>query len=420
VVVSKARTMPAALLLCALLAACGTVPQSPSLPPTPAGSSPESPGTSPGLVQPIAPGTQCGATAAFGGPGVAPRLPSPTDQGSPPTWSARAATLAITSVAASPDGGVLAIAGSTESSRTVQLWLADRSQSTQLDDGGAAVTCLAWSPDGSLVAGASRTGDVRLWDRHGQLVRRLHEVDPVFSLAWSPDGAVLATGAIHFPDPSATGNVPLPGIVRLWSRGGDLTRTLGTELTGGKFLNLAWSPDGSELAAGAMDYKVWRADGTQVGVPRTGGTPAWAMAWAPDGSALAIGDEDGTLQVVGPDGTVLTNGAFSSGVNAVTYSPDGASLAVGASATVSVVKGTDARNVLWSTAAGSAYATWSPDGRALLISRGDGLALVGASGTPSASLIGCPGNVSAFSWVGAAAVAATDSGWLCSWRPPSA
>ena len=368
--------------------------------------------------RPVAPGTQCGATAAFGGPIVAPPLPSPTARETAPTWSARAASFALASIAVSPDGQLLAIASAADSSNTAQLWAADGSKLATLADGGAAVTCLAWSPDSLLLASASHTGDVRLWDRRGQLVRTLHGTDPVFSLAWSPDGDVLATGAIHFPAPTATGLAPLPGVVRLWGRDGSLNRTLGTQGTGGKFLNLAWSPDGSMLVAGAGDYKVWRADGTQVGVLQTGGSPAWAMAWSPDGRALAIGDESGVLQIVAPDGTIRSVSSFEGDVNAVSYSPDGASLAVGHGSIVSVVKATDGRTALWSVAAVAASTIWSIDGRKLLISAADGLTLVGAGGAPSSTLTGCPGNVSAFSWDGAVVVAATDAGWLCSWPSP--
>lgn len=350
---------------------------------------------------------------------VAPPLPHPTDRENPPTWSARVASLALAGVAASPDGQLVAVAGAADSSSPAELLAADGAKLATLADGGAAVTCLAWSPDGSLLAGASRAGDVGLWDRHGQLVRILHGTDPVFSLAWSPDGDVLATGAIHFPAPTTTGAAALPGVVRLWSRDGGLNRTLGTQFTGGKFLNLAWSPDGSMLAAGAVDYNVWRADGTGVGVPRTAGSPAWAMAWSPDGHELAIGDEDGVLQIVAPDGTTRSLSSFEGDVNAVSYSPDGASLAVGHDSIVTVVKATDGRTVLWSAAAVAAYTVWSMDGRELLISAADGLALVGAGSVRSSTLIGCPGNITAFSWEGAVEVAVTDAGWSCGWRSPT-
>jgi WD40 repeat protein len=146
---------------------------------------------------------------------------------------------------------------------------------------------------------------------------------PRIRLAWSPDGSTLATGAIHFPAANETGPALLPGVVRLWDRNGRLVRTLGTDRTGGKFLKLAWSPDGTMLAAGAVDYRVWRADGTDVGVPRPGGTPAWAMAWSPDGADLALGDENGTLDIVTPTGSVLTRRVFSGGVNSTAYAPNG-------------------------------------------------------------------------------------------------
>jgi WD40 repeat protein len=313
---------------------------------------------------------------------------------------------------------LLAIAGTADSGNAAQLWAADGSKVAPLPDGGAAVACLAWSPDGSILAGASRAGEVRLWDRHGHLIRILSGTDPIFSLAWSPDGVVLATGAIHFPAPTATGAAPLPGVIRLWGRDGSLNRTLGTQFTGGKFLNLAWSPDGSMLAAGAGDYKVWRADGTEVGVPRTTGAPAWAMDWSPDSRALAIGDESGILQIVQPDGTTRALSSFDSDVNALSYSPDGTSLAVGHGSLVSVVKATDGRTALWSVGAVAAYTIWSVEGRELLISAAGGLALVGAGGAASSTLSGCPGAISAFSWGGSAVVATTDAGWLCSWPAP--
>ena len=415
----------ATLLLSLLVAACGTQPASPPAPTStapPAMASPRSLGPSPSLrpSRLLAPGTQCGATAAFGAPTVGPPLPRPTGRENMPTWSAQVASVALASIVASPDGQLLAVVGAANSSGTAQLLGADGAKLATLADGGAAVTCLAWSPDSSLLAGASHAGDVRFWDRHGQLVRILPGTDPVFSLAWSPDGAVLATGAIHFPAPTATGLAPLPGVVRLWGRDGSLNRTLGTESTGGKFLNLAWSPDGSMLVAGAGDYKVWRADGTQVGVLQTGGSPAWAMAWSPDGRALAMGNESGGLQIVALDGTTQSLSFFEGDVMAVSYSPDGASLAVGHDSRVSVVKATDGRTVLWSVAAVADYAIWSIDGSKLLISAADGLALVGAGGAPSSTLTGCPGDVSAFSWDGAVVVAATATGWLCSWRSPSA
>jgi WD40 repeat protein len=435
----------AALLFCLLVAGCGTGTATPSGPeqegssgsPVASGSA-ASAGPSPSLSPLIARGTYCGVNAAFGGSAAAASNPAGSH---PPTWSKRVALFAVSSVAASPDGQLIAIAGASETGHTVQLWKADGSSVATLDEGeggASAASCVAWSPDSSLLAAGYRTGEVRLWDRDGNVVRLYQGTDPVLSLAWSPDGALLATGAIRFPAqaaasetpgtaesaaagtpsplPSASGGqTPLPGVIRIWRRDGTLARTLGTRFTGGKFLNLEWSPDGSRLAAGAVDYLVWGADGTLLGEPRAGGSPAWAMAWSPYGDSLAIGDENGTVEVVGIDGDSRSKHTFAGGVNALAYSPDGASLAVGQASTITVVQAQNVQDTVWTAGSAAARAIWSPDGRALLVATPDGLETVGPDGNVSTALGSCPGGISAFSWDGSVVVAATGSGWLCGW-----
>jgi WD40 repeat protein len=57
--------------------------------------------------------------------------------------------------------------------------------------------CLAWSPDGTLIASGADNRTVRLWEaRSGQLVRTLEgHTHSVQSVAWAPDGQHLASGA---------------------------------------------------------------------------------------------------------------------------------------------------------------------------------------------------------------------------------
>jgi WD40 repeat protein len=111
------------------------------------------------------------------------------------------------------------------------------------------VTSLAFSPDSSLIAGASRDGDVRLWRADSLLLAatlRGHS-GYVTSAAFAPDGRTLASASND-------------GTVKLWSVDGrEELLTLPGHIA--PWTQLAFSPDGAELAAcgEAGLIRVWRA-----------------------------------------------------------------------------------------------------------------------------------------------------------------
>jgi WD40 repeat protein len=58
------------------------------------------------------------------------------------------------------------------------------------------VEALDFSPDGTMLAAASRDGKVRLFERAtGRLVKDLSLGEPLSAIAWSPDGRCLAVGS---------------------------------------------------------------------------------------------------------------------------------------------------------------------------------------------------------------------------------
>ena len=107
---------------------------------------------------------------------------------------------------------------------------------------------MAFSPDGRLLATASRDDTARLWDpATGEHLRTLTgHTDGVWGVAFSPDGRLLATAS---NDSTA----------RLWDPAtGEHLRTLTGHTDGVR--GVAFSPDGHLLATASQ-----RRDGAAVG-----------------------------------------------------------------------------------------------------------------------------------------------------------
>jgi WD40 repeat protein len=108
----------------------------------------------------------------------------------------------IGAIAFSPDGKLLASAGSEEGGRdhTVRLWaVATGEERRRLEGHQSGVDCLAFAPDGNLLASGGRDRTLRLWDVvTGREVRRLTvPKGGAQCLAFSPDGKTLASVSMN-------------------------------------------------------------------------------------------------------------------------------------------------------------------------------------------------------------------------------
>jgi WD40 repeat protein len=232
----------------------------------------------------------------------------------------------------SPDGRQLA----TVADKTVRLWRPGAGGSVRTFEHAERVTCVKWSPDGRRIATCSK-GDVWFWDPDtGKLERRLKKHRYWFeALAWSPDGHRLAAGGTYYkPSPNENRVVVwnLRNGVLPWHFGyGGPVMTLGTARSYG---DLAWSPDGTRIAAsGSGEFwagtSVWAADTRRIVQRFDDG--AESLTWSEDGQFLATADRQTAFLVwrLGDDDrpATLSSDRFQD-VSSVAWSPVGQFLAV--------------------------------------------------------------------------------------------
>lgn len=205
----------------------------------------------------------------------------------------------------SPNG--LRIAFVSDRAGPLSVWVmnADGSHQSKLGPGAHP----AWSPDGVQIA-FSLGSDIHVMNSDGSGSHQLTNIEsepgyPSWSTssgyhspAWSPDGSRLAVIR------QSTGPTPLASYSEVYvidsdGHGVSLNPGAGSWMADG----LDWSPDGKQIAFGAMSpfrlqesITILNVDGSGSVIPPSGVAHDLQPAWAPDGSRIAFSSRTGYIE----------------------------------------------------------------------------------------------------------------------------
>jgi eukaryotic-like serine/threonine-protein kinase len=235
-----------------------------------------------------------------------------------------------TSAAWSPDSTRLVSAGAEGSLRVWQaadgtaLWSYQDHMYDPYTSTFTYVPHVAWSAEGSRIATvgfparlpSELTLTTMLWDATSGRRLLIYKDPNAQRVAWSPESTRLATGGYYqavtvWPAPAATAASPAattdqsasasgPYPPKIWGYYGDMAYVTG----------LAWSPDGTRIAACGTKpivlfatnggVRIWKAATGQRVLTYTGHSASvdlLALAWSPDGRYLASGGTDQLVRV---------------------------------------------------------------------------------------------------------------------------
>jgi WD40 repeat protein len=186
----------------------------------------------------------------------------------------------------------------------------------------ATVNCVAFSPDGKLVAGGTYGDSIIIWDEaSGKIIKTLKsdQWEGYTDLAFSPDGTHLIAG-------TQTGRTLVWDIAT--------SKRIGILENADRVYGVAYSPDGTRIASASYDQTavIWDATSFKKVLTLTGhSAPIFHVAFSRDGSLIGTASLDGTVKLwdANTGNNILTINALAGPMSGIDFSPDGKTFVTG-------------------------------------------------------------------------------------------
>ena len=189
----------------------------------------------------------------------------------------------ITGVSFSPNGKLIA---SASKDKTVKIWRRNGKLVSTLEGHEKRLTSVAFNQNSKILASSAWDGTVRLWHIDGSLIREINgNQGRVYKVIFSPDGQELISAGEN-------------GLIRIWNPQGQLLMTLSGHV--GRINGISLSHDGEWLASAGQDktVRIWqRSTGKLVRILTGHHNEVNDVVFSPQGDLLASASDDNTVKI---------------------------------------------------------------------------------------------------------------------------